>query len=233
MHSIFASFAALVWTAFCSFLCLWFVYADSKKQNSFLKLWSGVLVKIFGIKATVRGEDNLPDGGCVFVFNHQSLLDIPVLAAFVKKPFRFGAKQELFRIPVFGFSMKKIGMLPIYRHSKQRALKLYSNSVDKIHSGKSYMLAPEGTRSISGDLMSFKSGPFILAIEAQAPLVPVVIHKVGKILAGKKILANLKDTNISIDILPAYSTKGLSKEHRHKVKEDIRNMFLDALRNNN
>ena len=195
-------------------------------------MWSRVLVKIFGIKATIRGENNLPDGGCVFVFNHQSLLDIPVLAAFVKKPFRFGAKQELFKIPVFGFAMKKIGMLPIYRSNKHKALKLYSNSVDKIRSGKSYMLAPEGTRSISGDLMKFKSGPFILAIEAQAPLVPVIIKGVGKILAGKKIFANLKDTNIEIDILPSYSTRGLSKEHRHQVRENIRDKFLDVLKNN-
>ncbi len=228
-RSFLASVLALVWTALCSFLCLWTVYVDTSKQDSFLKMWSGVLVKIFGLKVEVVGEENIPDVGCVFLFNHKSLLDIPLLAFCVKKSFRFGAKAELFKIPVFGFSMKRIGMLPIFRANKKKALGLYSQSTGRIQDGMSYMLAPESTRSDSDELMEFKSGPFILAIEAQAPLVGVVIHNTGKILPRKSVFANLKNTNIKIDILPAYSTNGLTKEDRRRVREDMRNMFLSKL----
>ena len=228
-RSFLASFLALVWTGLCSFLCLWTVYIDTSKQNSFLRMWSGVLVKIFGLNIHVVGEENIPDGGCIFLFNHKSLLDIPVLSFCIKKTFRFGAKGELFKIPVFGFSMRRIGMLPIYRSNKKKVLDLYSNSVDKIQSGMSYMLAPESTRSESDELMEFKSGPFILAIEAQVPLVGVVIHNTRKILPRKKIFANLKDPNIKIEILPAYSTESLIKEDRKRVKDDVRRMFLNKL----
>lgn len=228
IRSFLASVLALVWTGLCSFLCLWTVYIDTSKQDSFLKMWSGVLIKIFGLKVEVSGEQHIPNGGCVFLFNHKSLLDIPVLSFFIKKSFRFGAKAELFKIPVFGFSMKRIGMLPIYRSNKKKVLNLYSQSTDKIQSGMSYMLAPESTRSDSEKLISFKSGPFILAIEAQAPLVGVVIHGMRKILPRRGMIANLRDPNIKIEILPAYSTSGLTKKDRKRVKEDIRKMFLKS-----
>ena len=192
-------------------------------------MWANVLVKGFGIKAKIRGSDNLPDYGVVFVFNHTSLLDIPVLFSFIKKPFRFGAKEELFKIPVFGYSMKKIGMLPIFRSNKKKTLGMYKEIILSFKHAKSYMLAPEGTRSSDGKLKQFKSGPFILAIDAKAPIVPVVIRGTDKILAKGKVFANLKNTLVEIDILPAVSTDEYSIDERVELREKVRGLFLKSI----
>ena len=190
-------------------------------------------LKNCGISITLIGKENIPQQGCILLFNHTSLLDILVLQAYLGPhiSLRFGAKIELFRIPVFSFFMRKIGTLPITRENAKKTQKVYLESISKIHSGRSIALSPEGGRSDTLDIKEFKSGPFVFAIQAQAPLLPVLIYGNIDILPKKGLLLNLKKSpQVKISILPAISTKGKDIKDRHELKEKIRNQFIEEIK---
>src|SRR5690606_10302576 len=124
------------------------------------------LIAAFGVRLTVEGLENLPAEGCIMVFNHSSHFDIFALAAGITKSSRFGAKIELFKIPVFNWAMRTVEVLPIRRRQRDQVLKLYEDSVPRVHSGESFYLAGEGSRQPTDQVgEKFKSGPFIFAID--------------------------------------------------------------------
>ena len=125
----------------------------------------------------------------------------------------------------------KIGTLPITRENAKKTQKVYLESISKIHSGRSIALSPEGGRSDTLDIKEFKSGPFVFAIQAQAPLLPVLIYGNIDILPKKGLLLNLKKSpQVKISILPAISTKGKDIKDRHELKEKIRNQFIEEIK---
>jgi len=145
----------------------WFVLA---RWWSRLLLWSsGVLVRAEQLAPLSR------DQVYVFLCNHQSLFDIPVLLATLPMPARFLAKRELFRIPVFGWSLKVGGFIPVERGGKS-AGDSFRAAAERVRSGGSVLLFPEETRSTDGNLLPFKRGGFLLAQKAGLPMVPVGIR---------------------------------------------------------
>ena len=145
----------------------WFVLA---RWWSRLLLWSsGVLVRVEHLAPLRRGQVY------VFLCNHQSLFDIPVLLATLPMPARFLAKRELFRIPVFGWSLKVGGFIPVERGGKS-AGDSFRAAAERVRSGGSVLMFPEETRSTDGNLLPFKRGGFLLAQKAGLPMVPVGIH---------------------------------------------------------
>jgi 1-acyl-sn-glycerol-3-phosphate acyltransferase len=145
----------------------WFVLA---RWWSRLLLWSsGVLVRVERLAPLSR------DQVYVFLCNHQSLFDIPVLLATLPQPARFLAKRELFRIPVFGWSLKVGGFIPVERGGKS-AGDSFRAAAERVRSGGSVLLFPEETRSTDGNLLPFKRGGFLLAQKAGLPMVPVGIR---------------------------------------------------------
>ena len=231
LRNIFFTGYLFVWIAVGCFLSFWFIYFKPNKLDWFLHYWSMKALKNCGISVTLIGEENIPSQGSVLLFNHTSLLDILVLQAYLGShiSLRFGAKTELFRIPIFSSFMKKIGTLPITRGNAKKTQKIYLESISKVHNGQSIALAPEGGRSNSIEMREFKSGPFAFAIQAQAPLLPIVIHGNINILPKKSLLLNLKAPQVKISILPAISTKGKDMEDRHDLKEKIRKQFIEEI----
>jgi len=145
----------------------WFVLA---RWWSRLLLWSsGVLVRVEHLAPLRRGQVY------VFLCNHQSLFDIPVLLATLPMPARFLAKRELFRIPVFGWSLKVGGFIPVERGGKS-AGDSFRAAAERVRSGGSVLMFPEETRSTDGNLLPFKRGGFLLAQKAGLPMVPVGIR---------------------------------------------------------
>ena len=107
--------------------------------------------------------------------NHQSALDISVLLSHLPVPFKFVAKRELFRIPVFGRAIKKAGYINIDRDNPREALKAIEEAVARIRGGTSVLIFPEGTRSRDGNLLPFMKGAFSLATRAGVPVVPLAV----------------------------------------------------------
>jgi 1-acyl-sn-glycerol-3-phosphate acyltransferase len=140
------------------------------------RLWSRLLLVSSGVRW--RSEVAVPlDRRQTYVFlaNHQSLFDIPVLLATLPVPARFMAKRELFDVPIFGWSLRVGGFIPVDRGAGKGARESFRAAVKMLESGGSVLLFPEETRSPDGRLLPFKRGGFLLASQAGLPIVPVGI----------------------------------------------------------
>jgi len=140
------------------------------------RLWSRILLGTAGARVTVHGlEHATRHRPCVFIANHQSAADIWVMFNVIPPNTRFVAKQELFRIPIFGWVLAASGCVPINRSNRTEAIRSLGVAAERIRAGRSVVLFPEGTRSRDGSFRPFKKGAFHLAIQAGVPVVPVAI----------------------------------------------------------
>lgn len=129
------------------------------------------------IRIDVTGAENVPDGGAfVFMSNHQSHLDIPILYwSLPVETLRMVAKTELFRVPIWGRAMRAGGMIEVDRSDRRQAIDSLRRAGEALADGVSIYIAPEGTRSRTGELGPLKKGGFHLALETGTPIIPVAI----------------------------------------------------------
>lgn len=136
----------------------------------------------FGIRRRLEGWEALPEGiragrePVVFVGNHASLFDPPLLISTLPAHVAFLAKRELFRVPFLGWVMAMAGFIPIDRGHRGRALASLHDAARLVREGRCLAAFPEGTRSVDGSLLPFKKGVFALAVDAGVPVVPIAIH---------------------------------------------------------
>ena len=128
-----------------------------------------------GIRFRVEGEHHLPEGGAVYCSNHQSNVDPPVLFDALHPRLHILYKSELNKIPILTHAFRLGGFIPVDRRNKEAAMRAIEKGARSIKSGNSFLIFPEGTRSKTADLLPFKKGGFIMAIKAQAPIIPVAI----------------------------------------------------------
>lgn len=188
-------------------------------------LWSRPVLWLSGIQVTERGHELWPDGqGCLVLFNHTSWMDIAVLSSHLPRIPRFGAKIELFKVPFFGRAMKRAGMLPIERHNRTKVLQIYKDAEQRAKNGECFALAPEGTRQAELSLGKFKQGPFLFAIGAQMPIVPVVIAGARETMPKGSWLINTKSwrTPVVVQVLSPVQTKGMSDKEIAALQDSIR-----------
>jgi 1-acyl-sn-glycerol-3-phosphate acyltransferase len=134
--------------------------------------------KILGIRLDVSGREDV-DGGSpiVFMANHLSFLDGPLLYYLVPRAVRVILKKELFRIPIVGWAMRFVGFVPVDRKGLKSGRKSIERATHSILTkGYSYLIFPEGTRSRDGEMLPFRRGAFFLAINSHAPIVPITIE---------------------------------------------------------
>lgn len=193
-------------------------------------VWAKWFLILAGVEVVVEGAENAPKEGSLILFNHMSFMDILVLYAYMPISFRFGAKIELFSIPVFGYAMKRAGVLPITRHNRGQVLKIYEESIARVKKGESFALAPEGTRQNDPILGRFKQGPFIFAIQAQMPLVPAVLAGAHLVQGKGRALINVGawKRKIYLKVLPSIPTKGLTLDDVTMLQEKTRAAMLAA-----
>lgn len=157
--------------------------------------WSPGILWICGIQLKVEGLDHIdPNQPYVFVSNHQSYLDIPVLFRALPVNLHFVAKKELKKIPFLGWYMIATGMIFIDRSDRKKSIASLEKAARLIHQGKNVLMFPEGTRSRDGKVAGFKKGPFMLACQAEVPVLPVGIYVEGE---GFR-LNKLKSTRITV-----------------------------------
>lgn len=192
-------------------------------------LWCGLMVKFSGIHPVVEGIENVPkEKGFLYLFTHSSHMDIPLLFVVSPKSFRFGAKDSLFKIPIFGWAITLSGTLRITREDRAKVMEVYRETEARVARGEAFALAPEGTRREGTEIMPFKSGPFIFAINAKMPVVPVVFCGVDNVLPKSSLLPN-KDKwsrKVGVKFLPAIETKDIPIEDMKKLKEEVRQMMV-------
>ncbi len=192
------------------------------------RIWAGSILFVGRIPVKVQGRHNLlQDQPVIFMANHQSNVDIPVLLAFLPVQFRWLAKAELFKIPLFGRSMKACGYISIDRSNRKSAFKSLSLAAKKISSGASVMIFPEGTRNSSDKLLPFKNGGFILAVDAGVPIIPVVIHGTRDILprGSFRIISRPVVMKICKPIATTNYTRKTRDDLINEVREKIQKSF--------
>jgi 1-acyl-sn-glycerol-3-phosphate acyltransferase len=140
------------------------------------RIWAAALLRASGARVHYHGLERARGTvPCLFVANHQSSVDIWALLRVLPSRARFVAKQELFRIPLFGWILAATGFVPIDRGNRSEAIRSLDRAALAIGRGRSLVLFPEGTRSRDGRLQPFKKGAFHLALRSGAPIVPVAI----------------------------------------------------------
>ncbi len=141
------------------------------------RFWSWSVLKIIGVRLTVRGLDRLdPKRPYIFMANHQSNIDMPVLVESLPDyQIRWVAKKQLLFIPVFGWALWASKHIIVDRARPSQAMTSLRKAKRMIEGGISVAFFPEGTRSRGGDLRPFKRGGFLLAVKTKTPIVPVTI----------------------------------------------------------
>jgi len=138
--------------------------------------WAKVILWVCGIKVYVKGLDNVESHEPrIYLTNHQSYFDIFALLAYLPVDFKFILKQELMKIPLFGFAMRRAKYIAIDRDNPKKAVQSMNEAAERIRNGVSVIIFPEGTRSTDGRLQPFKRGGFHLALKSGCALVPVAI----------------------------------------------------------
>jgi 1-acyl-sn-glycerol-3-phosphate acyltransferase len=152
------------------------------------RFWSRWGLRLAGIRIETEGLEQVPgDGPVIFMGNHQGNFDILALSLAIPRRFSWIAKKELFAVPLFGKAMLRAGYIPLDRSDGRRALKSMNEAAERIRSGTSVVVFPEGTRTMDGNLLPFKRGGFLLAAKAGVPIVPFTINGSMKINPRNRI----------------------------------------------
>jgi len=149
---------------------------EGRIQHGFARFWARTILGTIGARVAVEGlEATLSGPARVYVVNHLSALDIPVLYGHLPFQFRILAKRELFRYPFMGWHLSRSGQIPVDLEDAKRSLRSLNRAVATIKSGMSLVVFPEGGRSPNGELQPFMAGAFYAAVRAQAEIVPMAL----------------------------------------------------------
>ncbi len=187
-------------------------------------IWSKASIFLAGIKVKVKGIENLKTNKpVIYIANHQSLFDIPLLYAYIKKPFIIMAKKSLFQIPIFGWHLSLSGNIPINRQDIYRAAESLLKALKKAKGDYSILLFPEGTRSLDGNLLPFKRGAFLLAKRVCHPIIPVIIKGTNQVLPKGKLL--IKSSIVELEFMNMITNEEINKFSIDELTSNVWNLM--------
>lgn len=179
LATVSGNFFLVAGSAILAVLTIAVAWVPPRRRWSFgiMRIWSSSLLASGMVRVEARYSPELEPGrSYVFLANHQSLFDIPVLIATSPGQLRMMAKRGLFQIPLFGWALRAGGFVPVDRADRSAAGKAFSSASARLREGTSMLLFPEGTRSTEDVLLPFQRGGFLLALKSGLPIVPVGIH---------------------------------------------------------
>ncbi|MDR3072270.1 MAG: 1-acyl-sn-glycerol-3-phosphate acyltransferase [Clostridiales Family XIII bacterium] len=181
--------------------------------------WSPRTLKRFGVTVDVEGADRIPEGGVLFVSNHQGYGDIFVFLDVLKhKQTGFIAKDSLMKVPVFGKWMLRIRSLILARGNPREALKIFKEGAQWLKNGFSLVIFPEGHRSRSAQMDPFRKGSIQLATQAGVPVVPVSIMGTWRLFEEK---GYVRGGAVKVYIHTPIPTEGLSRKEIGVLSEQV------------
>lgn len=175
-------------------------------------------VRLAGVRVRVEGRGNIPPGVCVFVANHVSHVDPPILVAVIPRQIAVLAKKELFRIPILGPAMRMAYFMPVDRANRNAAVDAIEEAIQNLRAGVSYLSYPEGTRSADGRLHSFKKGSFVMAVGAGVRVVPIAV--IGTQHLMRKGEWFVSPGQVIVRFLPPLEVRPGSAAHRTELLRD-------------
>jgi len=189
--------------------------------------WARFVLRITPAEVMVHGIEHLPEGGnLVFVANHQSAYDIPLIMAVVPKNLGFVAKKELTYIPFISTWMRAMKCVFIDRSSPRRAMKVLDKAVDNLKAGHCMVIFPEGTRSRGPRMGEFHHGSFKLAFRAESTIVPVTIKDTYKM---RELEDRIRPGSVELFIHPPVPTAGLAVEERRALGKKVAERIASVL----
>jgi len=216
--------------SFLAGLPIWALTGSRRDALNFsLSVFADTASALIGLNLKINGEHHLwSHRPAVFVFNHQSNVDMVIVARLLRRDITGVGKREIRDMPVIGRIFEASGVVLIDRRNTASAIEAMKPLVDAMRvEGKSVCLSPEGTRAITPKLAEFKKGAFHLAMQAGVPMVPIVIHNSGDVQPKGDILYH--PGTVEVEVLAPVDTSDWSADTIDKHVADVRNLYLEAL----
>ncbi len=187
----------------------------------------GIEVEVSGLD--VSGRDRLdPRTPCIYMPNHLSFLDGPLLEMLIPGAARVVLKKPVLRIPIVGMAMRFVGFVPVDRKGEEGGKKSIAKAAAMMRDrGYSFLIFPEGTRSRDGKLQRFRRGGFFLALETGAPIVPVAIRGTFELMPKGQLYA--RRGKVRVEFLQPVPVTGFSRETMDKLMETVRTAIVTSL----
>jgi len=222
-----------LWTVSATAICapaailLGLIDRSGRCSHRVARVWGRSILFVSRVKVATEGLSHIDPGrSYIYMSNHQSNFDIPVMLACLKVEFRWLAKKELFNIPIFGHGMRGAGYISIDRSDRRAAIESLREAARIIRSGVSVLIFPEGTRSMDGRILPFKKGGFILAIDAEVPLVPIVVRGTRAIMPKKRLL--IKPGRVFLEVKPPVDAGAYTRADKEALMDTIRTTICDG-----
>ncbi len=189
------------------------------------RFWANSILWVARVKVTVSGAEKLdPNRSYIYMPNHQSNADIPLLLGRLPVQFRWLAKAELFKIPVFGRAMRGVGYISIDRSNRKLAFESLERAARTIRNGTSLLIFPEGTRSRDGHILPLKKGGFVLSVDSGVPIVPIIIRGTRDIIPKGNFM--VRPAPVTMQILDPVETAGYTRKTKDALLEHIRSILI-------
>jgi len=197
----------------------------------FIKCWSWIYSVLNFIPYDIRNRERIKRGASyIFVSNHTSFMDIPVLVVTIKGQFRALAKKELLKLPVFGW-IAQVMCVVVDRSSNESRRKSIDNLKRILHMGISVLIFPEGTQNRTKDaLQPFYDGAFRIAVETQEPIIPIIVLGAGKIMPPGR--AFIQPGKITVFIGNEIPTTGLTLSDVKDLREKVFGVMSEMIESN-
>lgn len=190
-----------------------------------MRWWAGAVDRAAGVRVVVHGRENIREGA-VYVANHVSWFDVFAVAEVVPR-YTWVAKAELRKLPIFGRGAEAAGIIFLERENRKSAFESYQGAAADVRRGRNVIVCPEGTRGHEYALRPFKKGPFVLAVAAQAPIVPTLVYGAREVMPKGSF--RIRPGVVHVHFLEPVSSAGYGYEERNVLVQETWRRIADAL----